>query len=100
MVFLLQVDAGFGSLISFFYWFFCSGLCAPTDLQEFTSELKNKLSAKCQGKDETDFTQAVKEICKEYDDKGTVKEEFMPDIDDGKSRSCIDEILKDSVEKV
>ena len=26
--------------------------------------------------------------------------EFMPDIDDGKSRSCIDERLKDSVEKV
>ena len=36
----------------------------------------------------------------EYDDKGTKKEDFMPEIDDGKSRSCIDERLKDSVEKV
>ena len=41
----------------------------------------------------------MKEICEEYDDKGTEKEDFMPDIDDGKSRSCIDEILKDSIEK-
>ena len=32
-------------------------------------------------------------------DKGTDKEEFMLEIDDGKSRSCIDESLKDSVEK-
>ena len=42
----------------------------------------------------------MKEICEEYDDKGTEKEDFMPDIDDGKSRSCIDESLKDSIEKV
>ena len=38
----------------------------------------------------------VKELCEEYDDKGTEKEEFMPEIDDGKSISCIHEILKDS----
>ena len=96
----LQVDAGFGLLISFFYCFFSSGFCAATDVQAFTSELKNKLSTKCQGKAESDFTLAVKEICEEYDDKGTDKEDFMPYIDDGKSRSCIDESLKDSVEKV
>ena len=42
----------------------------------------------------------MKEICEEYDDKGTKKEEFMPEIDDGKSKSCIDESLKDYVEKV
>ena len=42
----------------------------------------------------------MKEICDEYDDKCTEKEDFMPEIDDGKSRSCIDERLKDSVEKV
>ena len=40
----------------------------------------------------------MKEICEEYDDKGTKEEEFMPEIVDGKSRSCIDEILKDSVD--
>ena len=96
---LLQVDASFGLLLSFFYCFFCSGLCATTGIQAFTSELKNKLPAKCQGKDETEFTHAVKEICEEYDDKGTEKEEFMPDFDDGKYRSGIDEILKDSTNK-
>ena len=47
----------------------------------------------------TDFTLAVKEICEEYDDKGTQKEDFMPEIDDGKSRSCIDESLKDRMNK-
>ena len=99
MFFLLQVDAGFGLLISFFYCFFCNGFCASTDVQAFTSELKNKLSSKCRGKVETDFTLTMKEICKNYDDKGTEKEEFMPEIDDGKSISCIDEILKDSMNK-
>ena len=99
MVFLLQVDAGFGLLISFFYCFFCNGFYAATDVQAFTSELKNKLSSKCRGKAETDFTLAVKEICEEYDDKGTEKEDFMPEIDDRKSRSCIDEILKDFTNK-
>ena len=38
--------------------------------------------------------------CEKYDDKGTKKEDFMPEIDDRKSRSCIDESLKDSAEKV
>ena len=56
--------------------------------------------AKCQEKDETDFTRALKEICEEYDDKGTEKEDFMPDIDDGKYISCIAERLKDSIDKV
>ena len=42
----------------------------------------------------------MKEICEEYDDKGTKKEDFIPDIDDGKSRSCIHESLKDSAQKV
>ena len=42
----------------------------------------------------------MKELCEEYDDKGTEKEDFMPEIDDGKSISCIHESIKDSVEKV
>ena len=90
---------GFGLLISFFYCFFCSGFCAPIDVHAFTCELKNKLSAKCRGKDETYFTRAVKEICEEYDGKGTKKENFMPEIDDGKSTSWIDERLKYSTNK-
>ena len=56
--------------------------------------------AQCSGKVETNFTREVKDICEEYDDKGIEKEDFIPEIDDGKSRSCIDERLKDSVEKV
>ena len=99
MVLILQVDAGFGLLISFFYCFFCSGFCVATSVQEFTSELKNKLLAKCRGKAETDFTRAMKEICEEYDDKGINKEDFVPEIDGGKYRSCIDESLKDSTNK-
>jgi len=42
----------------------------------------------------------MKEICEEYDDKGTEKEDFMPEIDDRKSRSCIHESLKNSAKKV
>ena len=34
---------------------------------------------------EIDFTLAVKEICEDYDDKGTYKEDFMLQFDDGKS---------------
>ena len=44
------------SLTSFFYCFFYSVFCVATDVQAFTSELKNKSSAKCRGKVETDFT--------------------------------------------
>ena len=58
------------------------------------------MSARFRGKAEIDFNRALKEICEDYDDKGTKKEDFMPNIDDGKSRSCIDESLKDSTEKV
>ena len=39
-------------------------------------------------------------ICEEYDDKGTEKEGFIPEIDDGKSRLYIYESSKDSAEKV
>ena len=46
------------SLTSFFYCFFYSGFCVATNVKEFTSELKNKSSAKCRGKTETDFTWA------------------------------------------
>ena len=42
----------------------------------------------------------MKETCEDYDDKGIDKEDFIPNIDDGKYRSCIDESLKDSIEKV
>ncbi|KAI4313254.1 hypothetical protein L6164_026245 [Bauhinia variegata] len=40
---------------------------APADIQAFTSEVKNKLSTRCQGKT-TVFAQAVKEICAAFDE--------------------------------
>lgn len=76
------------------------GFCAPTDVQAFTADLKIKLSAKCRGKAESDFTRAVKEICKAFDEKDTEKQEFIPEIDNVKARLCIDERSKESVEKV
>lgn len=41
---------------------------APADIQAFTSESKNKLSARCQGKTVKFFAQAVKEICEEFEE--------------------------------
>ncbi|KAL7163115.1 hypothetical protein ACSBR2_039250 [Camellia fascicularis] len=41
---------------------------APVDIQAFTSEAKNKLSARCQGKTVKHFAQAVKEICEAFED--------------------------------
>lgn len=38
---------------------------APADIQAFTNEVKNKLSSRTRGK--TQFAQAVKEICEEFD---------------------------------
>lgn len=40
---------------------------APADIQAFTSEAKNKLSARCQGKTKY-FAQAVQEICEAFDE--------------------------------
>ncbi|KAE8717560.1 Tudor/PWWP/MBT domain-containing protein, putative isoform 2 [Hibiscus syriacus] len=41
---------------------------APADIQVFTSETKNKLSAKCQVVKTRYFVQAVKEICEAFDE--------------------------------
>ncbi|KAK4403166.1 ENHANCER OF AG-4 protein 2, partial [Sesamum angolense] len=41
---------------------------APADIQAFTIEAKNKLSARCQGKTVKYFAQAVKEICEEFEE--------------------------------
>ncbi|KAF9624044.1 hypothetical protein IFM89_007742 [Coptis chinensis] len=41
---------------------------APTDIQQFTSEAKNKLLARCQGKTVKDFSRAVKEICEAFEE--------------------------------
>ncbi|KAF8398719.1 hypothetical protein HHK36_014576 [Tetracentron sinense] len=41
---------------------------APTDIQAFTNEAKNKLLARCQGKTVKDFATAVKEICEAFEE--------------------------------
>ncbi|XP_057962570.1 ENHANCER OF AG-4 protein 2-like isoform X1 [Malania oleifera] len=40
---------------------------APAEIQEFTGEVKNKLSARCQGKTVKPFAKAVKEICEAFE---------------------------------
>ena len=50
-----------------FILFLHRAFVAPADIQAFTNEAKNKLSARCQGKTKY-FTQAVKEICTAYDE--------------------------------
>lgn len=42
---------------------------APADIQAFTNEAKNKLSARCLGKTVKYFAQAVKEICDEFEEQ-------------------------------
>ena len=41
---------------------------APGDIQAFTSEVKNKVSARCRGKTVKYFAQAVKEICEAFEE--------------------------------
>lgn len=41
---------------------------APADVTAFTVDVKNKLSARCQGKTVRDFAKAVKQICAEFDE--------------------------------
>ncbi|KAH8503036.1 hypothetical protein H0E87_014382 [Populus deltoides] len=41
---------------------------APSDIQVFTNEVKNKLSARCQSKKDRFFSQAVKEICAAFEE--------------------------------
>ncbi|KAL3830645.1 hypothetical protein ACJIZ3_019447 [Penstemon smallii] len=41
---------------------------APVDIQTFTSETKDKLSARCKGKTVKFFTRAVEEICEEFEE--------------------------------
>ncbi|CAK9158039.1 unnamed protein product, partial [Ilex paraguariensis] len=57
---------------------------APADIQAFTSEAKNKLSARCQGKTVKYFAQAVKEICEEF---GALQKKNSSGVGDDSDRS-------------
>lgn len=54
----------------YFVYFFGTqeiAFVAPADIQAFTNEAKNKLSARCRGKTVKHFAQAVKEICEAFE---------------------------------
>ncbi|KAK6160527.1 hypothetical protein DH2020_003908 [Rehmannia glutinosa] len=46
----------------------CPAFVASADIQVFTNDAKNKLSARCKGKTVRYFSQAVKEICEEFEE--------------------------------
>ncbi|KAJ0238124.1 ENHANCER OF AG-4 protein 2 [Hirschfeldia incana] len=50
---------------------------APPDIQAFTSESKTKLLARCQGKTVKYFSQAVTEICAEFEDLQNHKSDVL-----------------------
>ncbi|KAE9595350.1 putative PWWP domain-containing protein [Lupinus albus] len=58
---------------------------APADIQAFTNETKNKLSARCQGKTKY-FTQALDEICAAFDE---LEKQKARGLRDDTSDSCI-----------
>ncbi|KAK7264122.1 hypothetical protein RJT34_31726 [Clitoria ternatea] len=78
---------------------------APADIQEFTSEAKNKLSARLQGKTKY-FTQAVKEICAAFDEMQNQKAGGLTDDTDdsriGSEAPSVDGVdnLKDATDGV
>ncbi|KAL6566246.1 RPR [Orobanche gracilis] len=67
---------------------------APADIQAFTSEAKNKLSARCQGKTVKYFAQAVKEICEEFEVLQHKKINGIRD-DDNNAQNLASESLSD-----
>ncbi|KAL6543942.1 RPR [Orobanche gracilis] len=67
---------------------------APADIQAFTSESKNKLSARCQGKTVKYFAQAVKEICEEFEVLQHKKINGIRD-DDNNAHNLASEALSD-----
>ncbi|XP_028766971.1 ENHANCER OF AG-4 protein 2 [Neltuma alba] len=79
---------------------------APADIQAFTTEAKNKLSARCQGKAKY-FAQAVKEICVAFDELQKQKASSLRDDTDdslvGSEVPSVDGItgdLKDGTDNV
>lgn len=54
------------SLINLFPFY--RAFVAPADIQAFTTEVKNKLSARCKGKTVKYFAQAVEEICEAFEE--------------------------------
>ncbi|KAK9009731.1 hypothetical protein V6N11_036259 [Hibiscus sabdariffa] len=60
----------------------------PADIQVFTSETKNKLSAKCQVVKTRYFVQAVKEICVAFDELHKEKSNNLRDESDRPAPGC------------
>lgn len=81
--------------------FHCRGFIAPTDIQVFTSETKNKLVARCQGKSKLVkcFAKAVKEICAAFDELQSNQSCSLRDDTDELQKS-VDSSEDDGVENV
>ncbi|KAJ4822810.1 hypothetical protein Tsubulata_015812 [Turnera subulata] len=59
-----------------------------SDIQVFTSELKTKLSARCQGKKDKFFSQAVKEICAAFEELQNGRPSGLEDSKDRSTSRC------------
>lgn len=81
--------------------FFNRAFVAPADIQAFTIEVKNKLSARCRGKTIKHFAQAVKEICAEFEqlqEKSSVgPRDDDNDLDLGTASLSADGLVDDAV---
>ncbi|KAL6579376.1 RPR [Orobanche minor] len=75
-------------------WISPIAFVAPADIQAFTSESKNKLSARCQGKTVKYFAQAVTEICEEFEVLQHKKINGIRD-DDNNAQNLASEALSD-----
>lgn len=88
--------------------FLCRAFVTPADIQTFTSESKNKLSARLQGKTvQKHFVQAVKEICAAFDENQKLKASGLADDTDdsrlGSEAPSVDGVvgnLKDAADAV
>ncbi|KAI3502006.1 hypothetical protein L1887_30037 [Cichorium endivia] len=58
---------------------------APADIQPFTSESKNKLLDRCKGKTVKYFSQAVREICKIFEELENKSSDSLKEGNDGQS---------------
>jgi hypothetical protein len=82
--------------------FSCSAFVAPSDIQVFTNEVKNKLSARCQSKKDKFFSQAVKEICAAFEELQKGKSSGLGDTTDrsapGSEAPSVDSMEEDEAE--
>lgn len=77
------------SLFPIFILFLCSAFVAPVYIQAFTSETRSKLVARCQGKTVKDFSRAVEEICKAFEELQRKKTGGSGEVSDSTAACCM-----------